>query len=426
MSPFTACIVQTTSLPYDKQGNLDRALRAMEAAAARGASLILFPEMFLTGYLIRDQLAQLAEPYPNGPALTVLGQKAKALSLGVVMGMPLANPGGKPYNAVVMIDRDGTPAGFQAKTHFFGGEEKMFAPGTSLRAFDTSFGRMGILVCYDGEFPETARSLALDGAKLICMCAANMSPYEDYHFLYMRTRAMENRAYTLYCNYVGDEKRFHYCGQSGAFHPTGRILAEAGTQEETTLYALIDMEDTTAPDDFLNYLHHRQPQLDQLGGEVQVPFDVGAVHDVQDGVRLFMDQIIPGHHFLQCVGGQGVDAGQVLNDHIPVALEPALLLFHGNAGPVAYILIGAGQGVEQRGLAAVRVAGQCDLDVHCALLPKMLAKTNSCSEKQRLPPLPLHVSQFTSICPASDFRTLSSYPRTFSSMGSPKGATFRT
>ena len=168
----------------------------MEAAAARGASLILFPEMFLTGYLIRDQLAQLAEPYPNGPALTVLGQKAKALSLGVVMGMPLANPGGKPYNAVVMIDRDGTPAGFQAKTHFFGGEEKMFAPGTSLRAFDTSFGRMGILVCYDGEFPETARSLALDGAKLICMCAANMSPYEDYHFLYMRTRAMENRAYT--------------------------------------------------------------------------------------------------------------------------------------------------------------------------------------------------------------------------------------
>ena len=75
---------------------------------------------------------------------------------------------------------------------------------------------------------------------------------------------MENRAYTLYCNYVGDEKRFHYCGQSGAFHPTGRILAEAGTQGgETTLYALlIDMEDTTAPpDDFLNYLHHRQPQL---------------------------------------------------------------------------------------------------------------------------------------------------------------------
>lgn len=261
MSPFTACIVQTTSLPYDKPANLARALEAMETAAAQGAGLILFPEMFLTGYLIRDKLAELAEDLAQGPALGVLRERAKALSLGVVMGMPLKHPGGKPYNAVVMLDRDGTIAGVQAKTHFFGGEEKMFDPGTSLKAFDTSFGRMGILVCYDGEFPETARTLALDGAKLICMCAANMSPYEDYHFQYMRTRAMENRAYTLYCNYVGTEKRFHYCGQSGAFHPTGKILAEGDTQTAGMLYAPVDMADTIAQDDFLNYLNHRHPDL---------------------------------------------------------------------------------------------------------------------------------------------------------------------
>ena len=240
MTPFKACIVQTTSLPYDKQANLDRALRAMETAAGQGASLILFPEMFLTGYLIKDKLSELAESLEDGPALTVLRRKAQELSMGVVIG---------------------SIPGFQAKTHFFGGEEKMFDPGASLKAFDTSFGRMGILVCYDGEFPETARTLALDGAKLLCMCAANMSPYEDYHFVYMRTRAMENRIYTLYCNYVGTEKRFHYCGQSGAFHPTGKILAEADTQEEVLLYADVDMADITAPDDFLNYLNHRRPEL---------------------------------------------------------------------------------------------------------------------------------------------------------------------
>lgn len=260
MSPFTACIVQTTSLPYDKQANLTRALTTMETAAARGASLILFPEMFLTGYLIRDRLEELAEPL-DGTTLQALQDKAKALNMGVLVGVPLKNPGGKPYNAVVMIDRDGTIAGTQGKTHFFGGEEKMFDPGPTLQAFDTSFGRMGILVCYDGEFPETARTLALDGAKIICMCAANMTPYEDYHFQYMRTRAMENRAYTLYCNYVGNEKRFHYCGQSGAFHPTGKILAEADTEQETLLFAEVDMADTTAQDDFLNYLRHRHPDL---------------------------------------------------------------------------------------------------------------------------------------------------------------------
>ena len=171
MNPFTAAVWQTTSLPYDKEANLARALRAMEAAHARGASLLVLPEMFLTGYLIRDRLEELAEPVPDGPSLLVLREKARALSLGLVVGLPVAHPGGKPYNALVMIDRDGSVAGVQGKTHFFGGEEKMFDPGPTLRAFDTSFGRMGLLVCYDGEFPETARSLALDGAKLICMGA---------------------------------------------------------------------------------------------------------------------------------------------------------------------------------------------------------------------------------------------------------------
>ena len=116
--------------------------------------------------------------------------------------------------------------------------------------------------------------------------------------------------------------------------------------------------------------HHRQPQLDQLGGEVEVPLDVGAVHDVQNGVGLFLHQVVPGHHFLQRVGRQGVDAGQVLDDHILAALQAALLLFHRDAGPVAHVLVRAGQVIEQRGLAAVRVAGQCDLDVHRSLLPK--------------------------------------------------------
>lgn len=258
---FTACIVQTTSVPYDKQANLARALAAMETAHGKGASLILFPEMFLTGYLIKDKLVELAESPQDGPALTALRAKAKELSMGVLVGLPVANPQGKPYNAIVMIDRDGSVAGIQAKTHFFGGEEKMFDPGRKLAAFDTSFGRMGILVCYDGEFPETARTLALDGAKLICMCAANMTPYEDYHFVYMRARAMENCAYTLYCNYVGTEKRFRYCGQSGAFHPTGKILAEGSGDGEEMLYAPIDMADTTSPDGFLNYLDHRHPEL---------------------------------------------------------------------------------------------------------------------------------------------------------------------
>lgn len=262
MSVFTACIVQTHSGPYDKEGNLTRAIRAMEEAHAKGASLILFPEMFLTGYMIRDKLAELAEALEDGPAVSALRAKARDLSMGVVVGLPvLDQEGGKPHNSVIFIDRDGTIAGAAHKTHMFGGEEKMFDPGNQIRAFDTSFGRVGILVCYDGEFPETARSLALDGAEILCMCAANMSPFEDYHAVYMRARAMENMVYTLYCNYVGDEKRFHYCGQSCAYDPTGNPLAEAGIREETMLYVPVDLSLREGPLRDLNYLKNRRKEL---------------------------------------------------------------------------------------------------------------------------------------------------------------------
>ena len=117
--------------------------------------------------------------------------------------------------------------------------------------------------------------------------------------------------------------------------------------------------------------HHRQPQLDQLSGEVEVPLDVGAVHDVQNGIRLLAYQVVSGHHFFQGVRGEGVDAGQVLDDHILMSLEAALLLFHRDAGPVAYVLIGAGQIIEQGGFSTVRVAGQCDFQFHHALLPNV-------------------------------------------------------
>ena len=110
--------------------------------------------------------------------------------------------------------------------------------------------------------------------------------------------------------------------------------------------------------------HHRDAQLNELGGEVQVALDVGAVHNVEDGVRLLLNQIVPGHHLLQGVGGQGIDARQVLDHHVLAALQPALLLFHRHAGPVAHVLAGAGQGVEQRGLAAVRIARQRDVKLH--------------------------------------------------------------
>ena len=109
MNPFTAAIWQTTSLPMTRRPASPGPLRAMEAAHARGASLLVLPEMFLTGYLIRDRLEELAEPVPDGPSSSCCGKRPRPLP-GPGGGLPVAHPGGKPYNALVMIDRDGSVA----------------------------------------------------------------------------------------------------------------------------------------------------------------------------------------------------------------------------------------------------------------------------------------------------------------------------
>ena len=108
--------------------------------------------------------------------------------------------------------------------------------------------------------------------------------------------------------------------------------------------------------------HHGPLQLQQLGGQVQVPLDVGGVHNVDDGVRPLAHDEVPGHDLLHGIGGQGVDAGQVHDGHrVAVHRGPTLLFLHRHPRPVAHVLVGAGQGVEQGGLAAVGVAHQGDL-----------------------------------------------------------------
>ena len=110
--------------------------------------------------------------------------------------------------------------------------------------------------------------------------------------------------------------------------------------------------------------NHRDTQLGQLRGQVQVALQVGTVDQVQDCIRALGDQVITGNDFFQRVRRQGVNAGQVGDDDVVVLAQAAFLLFYGNAGPVAHKLIGAGQGVEQRGFTAVRVACQCDFNGH--------------------------------------------------------------
>ena len=109
---------------------------------------------------------------------------------------------------------------------------------------------------------------------------------------------------------------------------------------------------------------HRNPQLSELRGQIQVALQIGCVDDVEQRVRALVDQHVAGDDFLHRVRAEGINARKVGDDDVLFALEAAFLLFNRNARPVADELVGAGQRVEQRCLAAVRVTGKRDLDLH--------------------------------------------------------------
>ena len=115
--------------------------------------------------------------------------------------------------------------------------------------------------------------------------------------------------------------------------------------------------------------HHGNAQFHQLGSQIQISFGIGTVHDVQNGIGTFSQKIVSCNHFLQRVGGEGIDARQIGEDHVRVSLQLAFLFLHGNAGPVAHVLIGAGQGIKQRGFSAVGIACQSDTNCHRIILP---------------------------------------------------------
>ena len=259
MSPILLAVAQLTPARLDKEANLGRIESAMQQAADAGAQAILFPELFLTGYFLDRQLAALAEPL-DGPSLVRLSELAGRHHLLTICGWPESAGGPRPYNSAAVIERDGTVVGRYRKTHLFGREPEFFAAGDRLQAFDTSVGRIGVLICYDMEFPETARILALEGAAVLLTPTANMDPYAAYQAVYTRARAMENGVYVATANTVGQLDALHFFGESSVVGPAGDVMEMAGAEERILLVS-VDTSRLPPGDPTLRYLQHRRPEL---------------------------------------------------------------------------------------------------------------------------------------------------------------------
>lgn len=257
-------IVQDYCSVGAKAENLSKAGQLVAEAADQGAKMILFPELFLTGFAFDRLDAELAETI-DGPALKELGGLARRHGMWIFMGFPEYDPStGQIFDSLACLTDQGAIAGCYRKIHLFDREQTAFACGDAPVLIDTPFGRVGLLISYDIEFPELARCLALQGPRLLVVASSNMVPWCSQQEIFGRARAIENQVFLALANRVGREAGFHFCGGSLCVDPVGQVIAHAETKDASLLVAeLAEGRRRSLQDSVVNYFRDRRPAVYQ-------------------------------------------------------------------------------------------------------------------------------------------------------------------
>jgi predicted amidohydrolase len=253
-------LAQAAGTPGDVEANLADVRRIAGEAATAGARLAIFPETFLTGYNIgADRLAELAEPV-DGPSVRALDEMAADAGLAILCGYA-ERDGDAVYNSAVLVDRDGATLANARKTHLFGEVDRAaFAAGDAFTLTTIDDVRVGVLICFDIEFPEPARELALAGAQLIAVPTSLMAPAHLVADILVPARAAENQVFVAYVNRVGSEGGLDYIGSSCLAGPE-ELVARAATSGETLLVADLDVAAIERARRGHFYLDERRPAL---------------------------------------------------------------------------------------------------------------------------------------------------------------------
>ena len=207
---------------------------------------IVLPELFNTGYLFRneEELSSLVEPVPGGYTTSEMQRLAKRRRLNLVFGMAQKYKGAF-YNSAVCISSKGKVEVYQ-KVHLFDREKLFFARGKSFKVVPTEEAKLGLLVCFDWIFPEVARTLALEGAQILCHPANLVLPFAQDA---MKTRCIENRVFAVTANRIGSERRgttsLVFTGGSQIVSPAGAVIASASDRSESLRVVEIDVREAS-------------------------------------------------------------------------------------------------------------------------------------------------------------------------------------
>ncbi|QNE78492.1 carbon-nitrogen hydrolase [Streptomyces finlayi] len=258
MPSLRTALLQSSGRP----GAVDENLKVLDEAAGRaaeaGAQLLVCPEMFLTGYAIGDAVPRLAEA-SDGPGAQAVADLAVRHGLAVLYGYP-EREGEQIFNAAQLIGPDGAALANYRKTHLFGCfEQEWFTPGEqSVVQAELGGVRIGLLICYDVEFPENVRAHALAGTGLLLVPTAQMHPFQFVAESVVPVRAFESQMYVAYVNRTGREGEFEFIGLSCLAGPDGVVRVRAGRGEELVI-GEVDPEVLTASRAANPYLADRRP-----------------------------------------------------------------------------------------------------------------------------------------------------------------------
>ncbi|WP_163969690.1 carbon-nitrogen hydrolase family protein [Oceanobacillus halotolerans] len=241
----------------NKQANLNKITRIMEQASNEDSELVVFPELGLTGYFIQDVDSQMAEPI-DGDSIRYIQQQCKHYNVHVVLPWPELSEDGRIYNAACLISNHGEIIGTYRKVHLYDKEKEVFTPGDDFFVFDSAIGKIGIMICFDLDFPETARTLQLKGADIIVSPTNNMEPYQVYQDTFLKSRSMENEIPIVLCNRVGGERDLTFFGESAAYDAFGRQVTKLRSSEKTET---IEVGIHQPRDKQLQYRENRAPKL---------------------------------------------------------------------------------------------------------------------------------------------------------------------
>jgi predicted amidohydrolase len=251
-------LAQTNPVWADTAANLDALEDLCRLAVNAKVDLLAMPELAFTGYNIFDCLDSpntLVEPI-GGPISSQVTKLAIKYNLHILFGIAERQSNGQLTNSAVLLDDNGNRLATYHKRQLWDRENERFTAGKKHCVVDTRFGRLGLMICYDNEFPEITRELVQAGAEIILSPTANMIPNAERQILQIRARAMDNQCFVACINRSGTEGELYYCGNSLVAGPDGEVVGSLGIDSGTLIVDinLTRINESRANQDYLKDL----------------------------------------------------------------------------------------------------------------------------------------------------------------------------